>query len=345
MDWALIEAPQSHGQCDRIHRLLAITPRGMSYSAPFGPCNGQPVDMQIAPGQVQVTLTGDGGVSGTYTFNGQELHEGPFATAPAPLEVVPTRFAQSPNVTTRFGRMWVQQGGNRQQTLVHDGTPISLGPAEFYWFRGVYEGEGSDYVIASSNHSGNMCGGYGEWFLMRVSADGVSVAPPLDACANIANVRVVEGALQFEMSHADLTISHEAFRWDGASMTSELVPEPAAAPAGAGEDVARWIGRYTYEVFADASERARLVQIMSQDQMQQLATAMSFGARIEERTGWVLAQSCQQHNCGFNRGLWAVRIADGAVAAAMLQGEPIQVQEFGLTSDPVIATAIAEQRQ
>lgn len=345
VDWALIEAPRAHGECDRMHRLLAITPNGMSFSSPFGPCNGQPVDMQIGRGQVQVTLTGDGGASGTYTFNGQELHEGPFATAPQPLETVPTRFAQSANVTTRFGRLWVQSAGNRSQTLVHAGTPLPLGPSEFYWFRGVYEAEGNDYVIASSNHSGNMCGGYGEWFLMRVNAEGTSIAPPMDACSNISNVRVSDGVLLMDMGHPDLTISHETVRWDGVSVTRELVPAADAAPAGAGEDVTRWIGQYSTQVFSDASERARLGQIMSPDQVQQLAVAMSFGGQVVERDGWVVAQSCQQHNCGYNRGIWAVRIADGAVAAAMLQGDPLQVQTFGLASDPVVAAAIAEQQQ
>ena len=342
VDWALIEAPQAHGVCDRMHRLLAITASGLSASSPFGPCNGQPTDMQILPGQVQVTLVGDGGASGTYTFNGQELHEGPFTTAPAALDEIPVRFAQSEGVNTRFGRLWVQQQGEWEQVLMHAGAALELPPSEFYWFRGLYPGAEVDYVIASSNHSGNMCGGFGQWFVLEVSAEGVASAPPLDACRGMSHVRVEGDALVFDMGHGDLGISHETFTWDGATLSSVLVPEAAAAPAGPGEEVTRWIGRNTWEVFQDASERARMGSVMSPDQIQALAAAMSFGSQFEQRGDWVISGSCQRHNCGFNLGVLALRITDGAVAAAVLRQNPTSVTGFGPVDDPVVATFIAE---
>jgi hypothetical protein len=246
---------------------------------------------------------------------------------------------------TRFGQIQVI-GGEADQQLWYAGEFLPLPVEPLYWIRGAFgmEGEDHDWVIVSSNHRGNMCGGYGQWFLIRASAEGVVVAPPLDACMGILDVRVLPGRVEVDLSHRDLGIARETFTFDGTTLTSVLVPEEVVAPAGPGGDVTRWIGRPTHEMFRDASERARLGTIMSPDQVQFLSTAMSFGAQIEERDGWVLAHSCQQHNCGFSQGVWAVRIEDGAAAAALLQGDQLQVQGFGLVDDPVVAAFIAEVR-
>lgn len=342
VDWALIEGPQFHDRCERNFRLLAATPRGLAFSPPFGACGGAPVDMQIFPGQVQVTLGGSDVAAQTFTFDGRELHEGTADTAPAPPATVPVDMAESSNVTTRFGRLWVDNRGEWEQVVVHDGAPLPLTTSERFWIRGRYEGEGRDWVIASSNHSGNMCGGYFEWYLIQLTEAGPAVAPPLDACRGIRDARVEDNALVVEMNHGNLGVSHEVLTWDGVTLSSVLVPEEVAAPAGAGEDVTRWIGRATWEMFQDASERARLGTIMLPDQMQQLAGAMSFGAQIEQRGDWVMAASCQQHSCGFNRGVWAVRISDGAVAAALLWGAPPTITGFGPVDAPEVAAFIAE---
>ncbi|MEJ6391540.1 hypothetical protein [Gymnodinialimonas ulvae] len=343
VDWALIEGPQFHDQCERNFRLLAATPRGLGFSAPFGSCSAEPVDMQVLPGQVQVTLGGSGVTPETYTFDGQELHTGTADTAPTPPATLPVRMAQSANVTTRFGRIWAQNQGQWEQVLIQDGTPIqSAGTAEKFWIRGLYEGTDRDWVIVSSNHSGNMCGGFQEWFLIQLSAAGTVFAPRLDACRGIADVRVENNALVLDMTHGDLGIARETFTWDGVTLASVLVPEAAAAPAGAGADVTRWIGRNSWEMFQDASERARMGAVMSPQDVQELAGVMSFGSQIEQRGDWVLTGSCQRHNCGDARGVWAVRISDGAVAAAILRGTPSYVTGFGAVDDPTVAAFIAE---
>lgn len=246
---------------------------------------------------------------------------------------------------TRFGQMQVV-GGEVDQQLWYSGEFLPLPVAQLYWIRGAFgiEGADHDWVIASSNHFGNACGGYEQWFVIRASAEGATVAPPLNACMGILDVRVAPGHVEVDLAHRDLGIARETFIFDGTTLTSVLVQEGAATPAGAGEDVRRWIGQSSHGIFEDASERARLGSIMSPDQVQMLSTAMSFGHQIEERDGWVLAHSCQQHNCGFSQGVWAVRIADGAAAAVLLRGDPLEVQGFGLIDDPVVAAFIAEHR-
>jgi hypothetical protein len=81
---------------------------------------------------------------------------------------------------------------------------------------------------------------------------------------------------------------------------------------------------------------------MSPDQIQALAAAMSFGSQFEQRGDWVISGSCQRHNCGFNLGVLALRITDGAVAAAVLRQNPTSVTGFGPVDDPVVAAFIAE---
>ena len=200
-------------------------------------------------------------------------------------------------------------------------------------------------LIASSNHRGNMCGGYSEWYVIRVDASGATVAPALDGCNWILDVRVLSGQVEVDMSHPDLTIARETFTWDGVTLTSVLVPELGAAPAGAGAEVTRWIGGQNYDFFRDASERARLGSVMAPDDVQQLSAVMGVADRIVERNGWVILRGCQQHACNVGRGVVAIRIADGAVAAAILTGQSLQPRVFGLASDPTVAAAIAEARR
>ncbi|MEJ6392466.1 hypothetical protein V8J82_04310 [Gymnodinialimonas sp. 2305UL16-5] len=247
---------------------------------------------------------------------------------------------------TRFGQMQVI-GGDIDQRLWFDGSFLDLPIAERYWIRGAFgmEGEAYDWVIASSNHTGNMCGGYSEWFLIRASAEEVRVAPPLNACVGILDVRVLPGQLEVDMGHRDVSISHETFTWDGVTLTSTLVPEAAAAPAGAGPDVTRWIGRTGWELLDDPSERARLGSVMAPDRVQMLSQVMSLGSVGAERNGWVIMSGCQRHQCNFAQGVLAIRISDGAVAAAILTGELPHIERFGLTSDPVISATIDQVRQ
>jgi hypothetical protein len=340
VDWVLLERIHYQDACRTRHLLLAITPEGLTHSREFGPCDGEPTDMQVREGQVQVTITDSTG-SETVTFNGEELHEGVFDTAPPALANIPARMAESANVTTGFGRLWVQSESEWDQVLLHEGTPIAAtGP--MLWIRSHYEGEGRDWVIASSNHRGNMCGGWQDWFLIQVSDAGAVVAPPLNACNGITDVRIENNALVLDMTHGDLSVAHETFTWDGITLTSVLVPQAAAIPAGAGADVTRWIGRNTWEMFEDASERARMGTVMSPEDVQELAGAMSFGSQFEQRGDWVVAQSCQRHNCGFNQGVLAIRISDGAVAAALMWGSPPTITGFGPVDDPVVAGFINE---
>lgn len=248
-------------------------------------------------------------------------------------------------VETRFGGIWVEQRGQWAQRLVRDGTPLPLGEQEMFWVRGVYQGDAnSDYVIVSSNHSGNMCGGYVDWFLLRVTANDTAMSQPIGACTSLTNVRVEEGVLLFDRAHPDLTISREVLAWDGATLTSELIPAPVEAPAGAGTDVTRWLGQYTYQMFADASERARLGQMMPAPEVQALSAHTGLSDVMEQRGDWVFASGCMRHACNLEMGALGLRISDGAVAVALWSnGAPSRA--YGLSDNPDFQSFVAERMQ
>lgn len=245
---------------------------------------------------------------------------------------------------TRFGQVQVV-GGDVDQQLWFAGESLPLPTAELYWIRGAFgaEDEDVDWVIASSHHRGNMCGGYIAYFIVEVSAEGARVSPEINACVGILDVRPLPGRVEVDLAHADLEIAREVFAFDGSMLTSTLVPEETATPAGPGAEVTRWIGAQVWEVLDDASERARFGTVMSAEELDALAAAMGLPSDIVEQDGWIIATGCQQHACNLNMGAFGIRIADGAVAAALFTGngeEVLQRAAFGLADDPVFAAAL-----
>jgi hypothetical protein len=222
-------------------------------------------------------------------------------------------------VDTRFGQVQVI-GGDVDQQLWFAGEFLPLPVEQLYWIRGVWAAEGADHdwVLATSNHFGNMCGGYLSYYLIRAGADGAAVSPPLDACMGVLDVRAEPDRIELDLTHADLGIARETFAWDGVTLTSTLVPQGAAEAAGPGEAVTRWIGGAPHAIFEDPSERARFGSIMAPDDIQVLSEALSLGQTVEERDGWVVGYGCRQHLCNALQGAWAIRVSDGAVAAAIL---------------------------
>lgn len=262
--------------------------------------------------------------------------------APAAADVA---MVQEHVFDTRFGQVQVV-GGEVDQRLWFAGDFLDGPDDDNYWIRAGFgmDGEAHDWVIVSSHHMGNMCGGYSAYYLLQVGPEVARVSPRLDACRGIRDVRVLPGEVEVDLSHFDVGISHETFTWDGVTLSSVVVPAADAAPAGAGADVTRWIGDAPNMVFQDAGERARFGAVMSPDEIQVLSEVVSMGDSVFEADGWVIGRGCVRHACNAAQGLWGLRIADGAVAATILTSDG-GAQSFGLTADPTIATAIAAIRR
>ncbi|MBF9029150.1 hypothetical protein HKCCE3408_01965 [Rhodobacterales bacterium HKCCE3408] len=243
---------------------------------------------------------------------------------------------------TRFGEVQVI-GGDIDQQLWYDGQFLPLNVAQLYWIRGAWglADEAQDWVLVSSNHMGNMCGGFENYFLIRAQAGSAQVSPPIDACVGVLDLRVYPGRVEIDMGHADLTIARETISWDGTSMTRTLVPAATQPVPGPGADVTRWIGSGSAQIFQDAGERARFGTVMPPEAVQQLYEVVSLGGSVMQRDGWIMAAGCRPHMCGEVHGAWAIRIADGAVAAALARPGRTW-QTYGQAGDPVFVRWLAE---
>ncbi|MEM8788868.1 MAG: hypothetical protein AAGE76_11455 [Pseudomonadota bacterium] len=116
------------------------------------------------------------------------------------------------------------------------------------------------------------------------------------------------------------------------------------AIAGPGAEVTRWVGSHGASLLSRAGERARFRQIMTSNDLRDLAAAMSGpGEPAREEQGWVVSQACLRLSCADRRGFWAIRIADGLpIAGIQTRGGATRI--FGLGADglpPVVTAAIA----
>ncbi|MEQ8366850.1 MAG: hypothetical protein RIB61_09090 [Roseicyclus sp.] len=248
-------------------------------------------------------------------------------------------------ITTRFGTVEVRGGWggerlywNGQQIPGLDQGVLSIAGA---WGRAE---EAFDWVLVTHFAGGNACDP--PFHAIMVSAQGVAVSPPMGGCVwPLLDLRVGPGRIAVDLPHPDLAIDRQTYEWDGATLTQALVRQaPAARVPGAGPDVTRWIGTHPHDVFADPGERARLATVMPETRIAELATSVSVANPATRAGDWVIGQGCYPHACNLQRGLWALRISDGAVGAAILyRDRPADLYGFA-QFDPTLSAAIAAHR-
>ncbi len=261
-------------------------------------------------------------------------------SAPAMGEI---EFRYDDVLTTRFGEVHVE-GSDFAKTLWRGTEPLPLPENARWWIDWSAQGEGAyDWVIASNHHGGNSCGGAS--YILRLEADATAISAPFAGCdGRMTDVRTGDGWIEVDRTDRDITITHVTIRWEGEAYSETSQFAPLAPPAGAGEDVTRWIGQNPYVIFEDAGERARFGQVMEPQDLQNLAEFTSVSAGVSQLGDWVFATGCQPHSCGIVMGAVGIRVSDGAVAAEIRSnGEP--ARQFGLASDPAFQAAISEGMQ
>ena len=264
------------------------------------------------------------------------------ASLPATAQM---QLGQSAAFDTRFGRVDVV-AGEWDSRLRFAGREFDDLAARRMWILGGFARaeEAHDWLLVRFETGGNAC--FSVHAVLRVSQGGLRVSPAFGHCiAEVVDLTVHPGRIDVVMTHPDVTIASETYSFDGAALSVETRRlETDVAPAGPGVEVLRWLGRHPSEIFNDLSERARFARAMPEDRISALANHVSVSTTTERRGDWVIGRGCMPHQCGRARGVWGVRITDGAVGAAFL-GEGGAAEIYGLAAtDPVLQAAIAEHR-
>jgi hypothetical protein len=182
--------------------------------------------------------------------------------------------------------------------------------------------------------------------LPEPTPDGLVASPDFGHCvAEPLDVRVMPGRIEIDMSHPDVTIARQTFTFDGATLNSANASVPVTAPpAGPGADVLRWLGRHPFGVFDDMSERARFATIMPAGEISALANHVQVANSTFQQGDWVIGLGCLPQLCDSSRGVWGLRISDGAAGAAIL-GPNGAGTLYGLAAtDPTLRQVIDAHR-
>ncbi len=243
-------------------------------------------------------------------------------------------------VDTRFGEIHAV-GANFQFTLWHNQTQLPL-PEDGRWFVQwqAPSDAGFDWVLATHHHGGNSCGG--ATYILRVGADGVDYSQPISDCDGwFVEIRIDGDAIEIDRTDTNILVPLVTLRWQGDAYSETFHYAPPVDPAEPGADVTRWIGAHGSDILEDASERARLADILQTWEMQDLWVRLLVGGEVMQVGDWVIATGCQPHACGLDMGALGLRVSDGAGAAIIRSsGSPDRV--FGLGNDAAFRAAISD---
>lgn len=254
-------------------------------------------------------------------------------------------FVRSPAFETRFGRIDVIET-RWDSRLRFAGREFEDLAVRRLWILGGFARteEGHDWVLVGFETGGNGC--FSAHAVLRVTQGALDVSPAFGHCtAEVVDVAVHPGHVEVVLTHPDATILRETFTWNGASLSVETTRLGTRfAPAGPGPDVLRWLGRHPAEIFDDLSERARFAGVMPEDRISPLADHVRVANQTERRGDWIIGRGCLPHQCDRARGLWGVRITDGAVGAAFMGRDGAEEVHGLAASDAVLRAAMAEHR-
>ncbi len=263
----------------------------------------------------------------------------------ASAAVAQTAFGEHTVFDTRFGQVQAV-GGDVDNFLWFNGRMYDEIYGQRIFILGGFglANQAHDWVLIRAQTGGNGC--FPVHQLIRVSQAGLSYSEPFGHCAaEPLDVRVFPGRVEMDLSHPNVTIARETFGFDGPVLTStQETITVTTQPAGPGAQVMRWIGQHPHAIFDDFSERARFETIMPAAEINALANHVLVANSSFRQGDWVIGQGCMPHQCNVSRGLWALRISDGAAAAAIMDPNGY-LRVWGLADrDPVIQNAIAAHR-
>jgi hypothetical protein len=227
--------------------------------------------------------------------------------------------------TTRFGTLTIadtQVDGDDAQTLQLDGTPVEGLTDRFLGLRAILprpDGTDADWALISMANGGNGCPMM--WAFVEITAESATPTAPFGTCSeSVMNPRTEGTTVALDMDSFDPAFAHYTYTFDGQTVTETPVPQTTdgATIAGAGDDATRWIGQHPAMPFDDAGERLRFEQIMTEEQVYDLASRVEVADVASEIGGWVIGQGFDPKSGGDITAMWGIRIADGIPFAVFI---------------------------
>lgn len=340
-DWVLLGVERFDAPCVESFMFLRVAADGVSRSPLFPSCHGAVSTIELTGGAVALRFA-DGTA---HRFDGTTLAAGGAATPTAQpqidlIEHRPYDADRLESWATRFGTFQVENRGWADTILRFNGQELPGLQTAAIGITGAWSVGAVDWVIADTNHSGNLCP-Y-SIYLIRVSAQGMDMSPPIGEClgAPVA-ARVSADRLEIDLAVPDLQIAHRTFTYDGQSVRENDTAQAIGQGNPAASDPLQWVGQHPVRPFQDPNEQARFLAIVTPDQLETLRFRIGPANPAELRGNWVLGRGCQPHACNVAAGAWGIRLSDGAAAAAILEsGRPPQL--FGASNDPAFASFVAE---
>jgi hypothetical protein len=213
--------------------------------------------------------------------------------------------------------------------------------------------EAADWVLVGQGSGGGACPP--PVTILRVTATDVSISPAFGACVHtIREVSLEPGRISVHLPSpvgADLS---RVFTFDGQALTEADVPlDPAdysAIPTPA--EIAAWVGTYRH-LPEEPFVRAALMDFLT-GRMPSEAGAREMFDRMEMSSGvrpalirrgdWVFQTGCRPRQCNVHRAIIGVRIADGAVVAALFEPNGQGALLGPHLGDPAFRQLVEEQR-
>ncbi|MEM9319873.1 MAG: hypothetical protein AAGA70_12855 [Pseudomonadota bacterium] len=243
---------------------------------------------------------------------------------------------------TRFGHVSVVAASEFEEELAWNNQRLGL-RNRFVVIAGAWglPNVEIDWVLIETNHGGNMCPG--TYYLGLVDPLGIQISPPFGEClGRILDLEVLPDRIELVLAHPDVSIDQQRVVFDG--LTLSATDDAPVLGDGQAElsDPTQWLSHHPVVALRDGNEQARFLAVMSPDAFQQMARQMTGPGATQAREGWILGSACTAHQCNASAGVWGIRLADGAPAAAILR-ENAAAETFGAASDPVFARFLAEQ--
>lgn len=171
-------------------------------------------------------------------------------------------------------------------------------------------------VLVEMAHGGNSC----PWSYRLINKDTGAfrvIAPGTDTPTVFGDCEMLLGVVpeaNLILVYRYDTRSHAiGYAWNGYSLDEVSIPishEDTPEPAG-GAMVTRWGDRDPYDMLSDPVEQKRLLQVISEDELDRLSWLMSFRSTALVRDEYLVADGCVKYMCDAQNAVVAIRITDG----------------------------------